>query len=274
MPDLCILTRLHNSDTIEGYRRSMESLFNQTRQPERILILQNGNISDELRRQAIEFESTHSDVDIERIEPSVSRGEALRQGVAATDAELIAILDCGDVAVPERFERQTSHLLETQADVAGGYVAEFHGNPDDPHAIRTVPTTPEDIRAFAKYRSPVNHTTACIRRSALVDVGNYRAMSRMEDYDFWVRLLVADKSVRNMDIVLSMVDAGPELYERRGGTQYCRDEIQLLWRFYSSYRFYTFLEFLVNVVVRTPVRLFPTRIRAGLYRRFLRSQKP
>ncbi len=272
MPNLCVLIRVHSSDTVEGYRRSMESLLTQTRQPERILVLQNGNISDALRRQVGEFESTHSHIDIKRIEPSVPRGGALRQGVASTDAELIGILDCGDVAVPERFERQTEHLLETQADVVGGYVAEFHENPDEPYVTRAVPTTPEEIRAFAKYRSPVNHTTACIRRSAFVDVGNYRAISRMEDYDLWVRLLVADKSIRNMETVLSMADAGPELYERRGGIRYCQDEIQLLWRFYSSYRFYTFLEFLTNVVVRMPVRLFPNMIRAGLYRRFLRSQ--
>lgn len=272
MPDLCTLIRIHSSDTVEGYERSMESLLNQTQQPERILVLQNGGISDELRRRAIELESTRSHIDIKQIEESVPRGEALRRGVAATDAELIGILDCGDVAVPERFEQQTAHLLKTQADVVGGYVAEFHESPAEPRAIRAVPISPKEIRAFAKYRSPVNHTTACIRRSALVDVGNYRAMSRMEDYDFWVRLLVAERSIRNMETVLSMAEAGPELYERRGGIRYWWDEIQLFWRFYSLYRFHTFREFLFNVVVRMPIRLFPNMIRAGLYRHFLRSQ--
>lgn len=271
MQPITVLVRTHGSDDAEGLSRSIESLLDQTAPPETVLVLEDGSVSGDLSAATRSFEREAAAVSVRRWEATVTRGEALRRGVAAAETPLVAVLDCGDAAVRERFEVQRA-VLDRQPEVAvvGGYVSEFESDPDDPVGVRTVPTEPAAIRSFAKSRSPVNQPTACFRRAAVLEVGNYRPRQRLEDYELWVRLLASGERIANVDRVLTHVEVDHGFYARRGGLGYLREEVALHRQFYRM-GFVSAGRFARTVATRVPVRLLPRSCRAAVYRHALRK---
>ncbi len=179
-------------------------------------------------------------------------------------------MDADDISVPSRFERQLGYLQENPSvDIIGGYLEEFQSSPDDPVARREVPTDHDAIVKRAKFRSPMNHGTVMFRREAVLRAGNYRATDPMEDYDLWVRMLLSGATFGNIPEILLKARAGEKLYERRGGWKYAKDEARLLVSFYK--RGFTPLHVLIfNLLTRTPLRLFPNRLRGTIYELFAR----
>lgn len=251
----------------------MASLLQQTSEPEYIHLLANPCISGtSLQKRAETYEATHKQVTLEEPAGTMNRGALLRKGVERASVDLIAILDCGDLAVPTRFETQRAQMDSGNFDVVGGYIAEFDQRPGSPSAIRIVPTDSEAITSFAKYRSPMNHSTALFSRDAVLEIGNYKPLQRMEDYDLWMRLLANGKRLLNMPMVLTNVHAGSGLYTRRGGVRYSLDEMRVIHSFYAEYGMLSFPELIGCLAVRTPVRLLPNTLRKIIYRRGLRDE--
>lgn len=270
MHRITVLVRTHNSNSVDGLTRSIQSLLEQTDPPEEVCILEDGSVTGELYEVTREYERSEDTVSVLRVEDSVSRGEILRQGVAAAETELLAILDCGDISVENRFRIQRDFLARRpEIDVVGGYVAEFESDPETTCGVRTVPTNPEAVRTFAKSRAPVNQPTVCFRRDAVLDVGNYRSLRRLEDYDLWVRMLNDGKRLANVNRVLSKVEIDSEFYKRRGGVKYLAEEVELYWHFYKI-GYISLFRFALNVGLRAPVRLLPGAGRKFVYRKVLR----
>lgn len=272
MTGITVVVRLYHGDTVAGLERTVKSLLAQTRRPDEIILVRDpetpADIADSARSYATDYPET---VRVHQTADPTNRGGALKTGVAAATHDLVAILDCGDVSVPERLERQAVYLDEhPSVDVVGSYTAEFGNDPDRPHSTREVPTDPADVAAFARFRAPVHQTSVLFRRDAVLNVGNYRELDRMEDYDLWVRMLVADKSIANLPEVLAKAHADASLYARRGGLSYLRREIELQWYFYRI-GFVSAPELLRNVAFRAPVRLLPRRARKVVYERLLRA---
>lgn len=117
---------------------------------------------------------------------TVERGEALGQLVRAADTELIARIDPGDLAEPDRLSSQARFLIENQRV---GLVGSSMSVVDDPTHIIDQPRGDADLRWALRFRNPVNHPSVMLRRSAVLEVGNYRPLQAgKEDYDLWARL--------------------------------------------------------------------------------------
>ncbi|WP_153552724.1 glycosyltransferase [Halomicrobium sp. LC1Hm] len=271
MTGITAVVRLYRDNTVTGFERTMDSLLAQSCQPDEILVVEDPRTRDNVSSRAQSYSAEYPKmVRVYRIEPT-NRGGALKAGVCAANTDLVAILDCGDVATSDRFDRQLAFLSENQSvDVVGSYTEEFTTTPDDSHTCREVPTAPSTVEIFARSRTPVHQTSVMFRRQAVLDVGNYSAMARMEDYDLWVRMLVAGKSIANIPDVLAKAHADKSLYARRGGFSYLCDEVRLQWRFYQI-GFLSGTALLRNLIMRAPVRLLPRSIRKHLYRRLLRT---
>lgn len=85
-----------------------------------------------------------------------------------------------------------------------------------------------------KSRNPINHMTVAFKQSAVQAVGSYRHAPLYEDYDLWVRLLVASYQFANLPDVLVYARAGEAMYERRGGLSYAKHEIAMQQNFYGQ----------------------------------------
>ena len=112
--------------------------------------------------------------------------------------------------------------------------------------------------------------TVAFKKSAVQAVGSYRHAPLFEDYDLWVRLLLAGYQFANLPEVLVYARAGDAMYERRGGLAYARYEWAIQQSFYQQ-GFLPIAQLLKNLAIRLPVRLLPNSLRSLVYQKLLRK---
>lgn len=270
-----VLLPTYAGDEAAHLDTAIRSCFEQTRTPEELLVVEDGPLTAELNRTLERWQERYPDV-VRRhaLDENTGLGNALRVGVRTCSTPLVARLDADDRNVLTRFERQYEFMREhPDVDIVGGYIAEFTVDPDSPVAHREVPTDHDDIERMARFRSPMNHGTVMFRRDAVLAAGNYRPVTRMEDYDLWVRLLCNGAQFANIPAVLVDVRAGDELSGRRGGVEYACAEIRRQREFYRR-GFTTTPVLLFNLVTRVPLRFLPNRLRHVVYARLARKRVP
>ena len=92
-----------------------------------------------------------------------------------------------------------------------------------------------------------------------------------EDYDLWVRMLQKGYTAANIPEYLVNVRADEEMFARRGGWQYLKQDYRFQ-KFMLKTCFISVLEFLANILIRTAVRLIPNKMRNLFYMLFLRKK--
>jgi len=269
---LSVLLPVYRNDHPEHLETSINSIVTQTRQPEELVIVQDGPIPDSLD-EVVRNSKIESDlaVKIVRLERNSGLGTALRVGMRHCESEYVARMDADDLAVPHRFETQMNFLESNpEIDIVGSYITEFADSSEETLALRKVPTDHESIAKMARFRSPFNHGTVVLRRDMAMKAGNYRTVDRMEDWDLWSRMLLAGALGANIPEVLLKVRAGESLYERRGGWEYAREEIRQQVDFLRR-EFVTSGQFVRNLLLRVPLRCLPNSARGIIYKRFARE---
>lgn len=199
-------------------------------------------------------------------------GAALQKGIERCRYEWIARMDTDDIAVKNRFELQLRAIVkEPQLAVIGGQVDEFAGSPEQVVGRRKVPLLNAELRAFIKWRSPFNHPTVMLNKKAVLQVGNYQANGKIEDYFLWSRVMLAGYEVKNLpEILVHMrVDAG--IYQRRGDVENLR-QIFKLRRMLRQQKFLTVWEELVGDLAMALNLVIPTKLRMVVYKNLLHKK--
>jgi len=119
----------------------------------------------------------------------VARG--LSQLLDQAEGDLVARMDADDVCLPGRFSGQLA-AIDRGADLVFTTFQVIGAGLKLP--ALPVPFGPEAGRLALLLDCPYPHSTALARRSALVDVGGYRA-SVAEDYDLWLRAAAAGSRI-------------------------------------------------------------------------------
>ena len=271
-PQLSVLIATYERDDPDDLERAIRSVINQTVKPDEVVIVADGPLTSDLEATLGGLATEYPDL-LRRtsLSPNQGLGAALNHGVKKCSHEWVARLDSDDVAVEDRFEQQLEYLQNhPETDVIGGYIGEFPDEPSIVETIREVPTTPEEVRSVARFRCPLNHPTVLFRRSSVLDVGNYRPLRSMQDYDLWMRMLAAGHTLANVPTVLVKCEAGEDLFDRRGGLAYAKTETRLQYEFFRL-GVISLPVFLLNICARIPLRLLPNRVRSVVYRTFLRD---
>jgi len=271
MPGVSALVCTYAGDDADHLAAALQSLRDQTRPPDEIVIVEDGPVTPAIAEAIERFQRT-SEIPVNRTAHDENRGHGAARATAVSTAthELIAIQDADDISVPERIERSLSKLTETGADLVGGYYEEFETDPEEPHAVRTVPCEQQAIERMAPLRNPINHTTVLARRDAILAAGSYRAVGQMEDYELWARMLTRNDMLVNVPVVLAKVRAGEAMYQRRGGPEHMKEEARLQ-RHFADIGFVSRPRAAANFVVRSVPKLVPSRLRGWLYRTFFRE---
>jgi hypothetical protein len=157
-----------------------------------------------------------------------------------------------------------------EVDVVGAQLLEFDPDTGEEIAVRSLPTSHEDLSELAKTRSPISQSTAMFRREAALNAGNYRDVDRMEDYDLWVRMLMNGARFANIPEVLVKARTGDGMYERRAGWEYAREEFRLQREFIEQ-GFISRPKALLNLSTRVPIRFVPNAVRAYMYETLFRT---
>jgi glycosyltransferase involved in cell wall biosynthesis len=256
-------------------RKSIDSILMQTIRPTEILIVKDGALTPELDALLDEYEKKEKSIRVLALKDNVGLGEALRIGVEQCSCGLVARMDSDDIALPGRCELQLLAFdQDHQLALVGGQILEFDG--DDPQnsdrrSKRNVPTSYDEIKAFARYRNPLNHMTVMYRKEAVLAAGNYQDMPMFEDYYLWARMMVNGSRMINLDEVLVYARQGSGMYARRGGLQYVSKMVRCQKAFVSI-GFLSKTQAAWNIILRSPVALVPNKLRKVFYNLFLRTK--
>lgn len=116
----------------------------------------------------------------------IGKARALGKLVVDAQSDLLARIEVGYTAEPDRIQRQIDYLYEhRRVGVVGSQVM----GPDGRTVITHHPADDAELRWALRFTNPVSHSSVMLRRSAVLEAGNYRDLSQgMMDYDLWARM--------------------------------------------------------------------------------------
>lgn len=152
------------------------------------LILVDDGSTDDSDRVLREHTAADQRLSVLRL-PHSGIATALNHGLVAARANLVAIMNADDEAMPERLERQVAALRAQPNIVALGSAAEMTEQDGRPIGRIASPGDPAEIRTKLLQTNCLAHPTVMLRRDIVLAAGAYRrAFTVSEDYDLWLRL--------------------------------------------------------------------------------------
>ncbi|WP_293717994.1 glycosyltransferase [uncultured Phascolarctobacterium sp.] len=271
MEKFSVLMSVYKNEKAEYLDKAIESILNQTILPDEIVIVKDGILTSDLECVLSKYASQYSFFKFLEFSKNRGLGLALRDGILACSNELIARMDTDDIAKPERFEKQLEYLrTHPEISLLGSCIEEFSNDVYKSDSVTILPLKYDEIVKFAKKRNPFRHMTVIFKRSAVVNSGNYRDFLWFEDYDLWMRMMKTGYRMENLRDVLVSVRAADDMFSRRGGYKYFKQEYKFQ-KYLLELKIINTMEFYFNIIVRGTVRFIPNIFRAKVYRNFLRN---
>ncbi len=263
---------VYEKDNPKWFKEAVDSILNQTVQPEEVVLVVDGPVPSELDLVIRKYEEKDL-FHVIRFAENQGHGNARRAGLEACTNELVALMDADDISLPTRFEKLLSAFQADEAlDIVGGNITEFIGEPDNIVAKREVPAGHEKIMEYMKYRCPMNQMTVMFKKSSVAQVGGYIDWYCDEDYYLWLRMALAGMKFENVPETLVNVRVGKEMYQRRGGRKYFESEAKLQ-KYMLENKVIDFGTYCSNVGKRFIVQvLLPNKIRGWVFQKFARKQ--
>lgn len=270
-PKFSVLMSVYAKERPEYLRESLGSIITQTVKPSEIVIVEDGPIPSNLEQVIQDLNRKHpSLLRIKKLYKNQGLGKALNIGLSVCSNELVARMDSDDIAVENRFAKQLELMITENQDISGGQIVEFSDDVSNILAKRLVPINNDEIIKFAHKRNPFNHMTVMFRKSKICAVGNYRSKPGYEDYDLWIRAILAGLRLKNSPDLFVYARAGKDMVTRRGGMSYISEIISMRVSFFKS-GFYTVKDLLFTSSISILSALLPTKLRYFFYYKVLRK---
>ncbi len=266
--EFSVLMSVYYKDNPQWLKEAIESVINQTVKPSQILLVIDGPIGKDLEEIISNFAEK---LDILRLKENSGLGIALQKGLELCKYPLVARMDSDDISLPIRFELQLKEFSNnSNLSILSGFVQEIDCDTKEELSIRKVPLTDVDIKQYIKTRSPFNHPCVMFKKDDVLKVGNYQPFHFLEDYYLWIRMVKNNFNMKNLPKVMLNMRVNKNLYVRRGGYKYFRNNIflnkEMLKLGIINYPFYIF-----NIVVRFSAQvLMPNKLRELFYKKALR----
>ena len=249
------------------FEDALASVFLNTLLPTEVLLVIDGNVGGCLQTIISKYVSENG-VKILQLPQNIGLANALNEGLKIIHTEWVVRADSDDVNLTNRFE-VLSHYMNNDWDLVGSQILEVDAK-TTLEFFRKVPLQTEEIRRFAKKRNPFNHMTVAYRTAYVKSCGGYPDIYLKEDYGLWVKMISKGAKVINIDKILVRVNAGEDMYQRRGGVKYAFAEIKLQ-RHLIEYKINNYFEGLIYGLLRSSVHLMPILLRSIIYKNILRN---
>lgn len=263
--EFSVLMSVYDKENPEWFRSAIESIFKQTLLPNEIVLIRDGQLTEELNSVIDEFQSVNPIFRVINNDTNLGLGLSLQKGVLACSNEIIARMDTDDLMPVDRFEKEYKCILEGKYDLVSCWSLLFEDSIDNVVAIKKRPENHLDIVRYAKKRSPVSHPGSMFRRKAVIEAGNYQKVNLYEDYHLWVRMIYNGAVFYNIQESLYYVRTSVNQIGRRGGYKYMKNEISVFLYFYHI-GFYSLLDFLSNILTHSIVRILPVCLRSFIFK--------
>jgi glycosyltransferase involved in cell wall biosynthesis len=264
-----VLMAVYGGDDAALLRRAIQSVFDNSVQPDQFLLVADGPLTPRLDAVIHEFK----DSSLELLRLPVNRGlaYALNLGLQHARYEWIVRADADDVNLPQRFSTQAQFArANPEISIFGAQVLEVTAS-DKAIAHRRVPLSFAQVCKRVLKRNPLNHMTVCFKRNDVIALGGYPEVPLKEDYALWATAIAGGLRVENIDQTLVRATAGDAMYRRRGGLKYIRSEIEMQ-RLLMKLGLVSKARAFLTGLSRSAVFALPSSLRGIIYKRLLRQQ--
>lgn len=269
--DFSVLISVYWKENFIYLRDALDSVLNQTLVPNEIVLVKDGPLSEELELVIAKYVCEYPEIfKIVTLVENKGLGNALAVGINSCTNELIARMDSDDICFHDRFEKQINHMLKnTEVSVLGTSVREFNVKTNDLDTYRRLPVEFNSIIKFAKFRNPLNHPSVIFKKTDVIAVNSYVDMPFFEDYFLWIRLIKKGYIIENLYEPLLHFRVGNDMIGRRHGHLYLKSELRFITAA-KSLRFINLFQYIISILLKTPLRLIPKSFLLFIYRKFLR----
>ncbi len=183
-------------------RQAVESVLAQSYSDFEFLV-----IDDNSNDESLDILKSYHDPRIRIVQNFTNQGQtvSLNTGLRYARGEYIARIDADDIALPHWLQSQINFLENNgEVDVLSAGLVMF----DEKGLGRAYfsPSCREDILLKAVIKSPINHGSALIKKTAILNIGGYNNKYKIAaDYDLWTNFLKWNGRIAsNPDIVMAI----------------------------------------------------------------------
>ena len=266
-----VLITVYKKETPGNLRKSLLSSYQQTLKPTEIILVCDGELTEELDREIEKLQREIPILKVFRLPENLGSGPASLFGVNHCQTDFIARMDSDDYSIETRFEKQVSAFEKNpNLIMVGSNILELN---TEFTAIKKVPEHTEEIRKYSRLRNPFNNPSSMMKKEYILKAGNYREFRYLEDYDLTMRLLHDNptKDFLNIQEPLVVMQTNDFSYLRRGGFLYVKTDFVLQLDFYRRGDI-SLVEFVRNIFLRNTIRIFPNSIRKWIYKKKMREE--
>ena len=266
-----VLMSVYKKEKPEYLKTAIESMLEQSVATNDFVLVCDGPLTESLDEVIAKFVRTNPGLfNVVRLPENVGLAKALNAGLEECRYDIVARMDSDDYSKKDRVEKQLVAMEENGADIVGTNIFEFRGDISNLTQSRDLPETDENIREFAKSRSPFNHPSVIYKKSKVQLVGGYGDFAYFEDYYLWITLLQNGCKGYNVQEYLLLMRAGDDLFKRRGGKEYAKCVIKFK-KHMLKVGYITRLNYLTQTSARVAVAIAPNKLREKLYKEKLRG---
>ena len=269
--EFSVLITVYEKEKPYNLRKSLLSSYRQTIRPTEIVLVCDGELTQELYDEIEQIKSEIPILKVYQLSSNVGSGPASCFGVKNVNTDLIARMDSDDYSEETRFEKQIKAFEENpNLIMVGTNILEKN---TEFTAFKTVPEKTEEIREYSKFRNPFNNPSTMMKKEYILKVGNYRKFRYFEDYDLTMRLIHDNptKDFLNIQEPLVIMQTNNSSYLRRGGLLYVKTEFFLQVDFYRR-GYISKVELCRNIFIRNIVRVMPNSMRKLIYKKKMRER--
>lgn len=274
MENYSVLMSVYYKEKPEWLDIAIRSMINQTIMTNDFVIVKDGPITEDLEKVIAKYKESYPEIfNIINLKENVGLGLALKIGIEKCKNELIARMDSDDFSISTRCEKQLEKFKENpQLDIIGSSIAEFIDSIDNVQAYRILPETNVEIKKFARRRNPFGHPSVMLRKSKVLEAGNYKPYYLCEDYDMWIRMIEKNAQCYNFKDILVYMRIGEDFYKRRGGIKYLKSILKFKKEQYKK-GFFLRKDYIISSGSSIIICLVPNFIREIFYKKVLRKGK-
>lgn len=272
MEKYSVLMSLYIKEKPEYLPLAIDSMLNQSVNPDEIIIVEDGPLNDDLYSIVNEYKEKYPEIfTIVVNKNNLGLGLALNEGLKVARNELVARMDTDDISRPDRCEKQLKVFMENpELSIVGAWVDEFNKSQDEIVSTRAVPETNKEIYDFAKKRSAFNHPVVMYIKSKVLENGGYSDLRRNQDVDLFGRMLFNGCKAYNIQESLLLFRSNDDLAKRRKSWENTKSYISTIKKFWKM-GYASWGNYMSVAIAQTGMFLLPVKIQQWIYKKFLRK---
>ena len=270
MEKYSVLMTVYKKDNPDFFGLAIDSMINQTYKPDEIIIVKDGQITEELQKIIDDRVSYGIYINQIQLEKNLGLGLALNEGIKNCRNELIARMDADDYSMPNRCELQIEEFRKNpKLSIIGCPADEFINKIDNIVGCRNVPIDNQDIYKFARRRDPFNHPTVMYKKSEVQKAGYYSDYRKNQDTDLWIKMLSNGVECKNLEEHVFRFRFDENTYKKRKNWLNTKILIKIRYLAWKS-GFNSFWDF--SIVAGTQLMMFvlPVGFQKFMYKNILR----